>query len=386
MGIERRDPSRPLALDNIRGQPATCALPDLGRVSVIMPTYAAEDTLRMAIRSVQEQTYRNLEIIVVDDCSPDGTHTVAAELAETDERIIVIRQERNGGAYAARNRGLEAATGAFITTHDADDWSHPQKIERQLAFLDARPEVMGVCTHWARATTGLEITPNWRIGDPVIHWSHPSFLFRRAVLDRLGPWDPVRVGADTEYVWRLQAAFGKEAFHKIDARVPLAFAIDDASSLTRSKQTHVSTINYGLRQIYRAVARRSHVSPGGTGPEGAERRLAALPARLKGSIDAPIALDFMLMGNCCDEAIVAQMAAWLDGAEAAGKRVGIVHWPDFKAPPATLSLAYGGLLLDRGVIPVPPQTEVTLATRLGIFFGDCTVEPDSLPVFVPTPV
>jgi hypothetical protein len=190
------------------------------------------------------------------------------------------------------------------------------------------------------------------------------------------------VGGDTEYVWRLQAEFGETAFRKIESKVPLAFAMDDESSLTRTKQTHVRTIHFGVRQIYRAVARESHAGPGGTESGGSNRRYAAAPALLRGAAKGPIELDVLLMGNCSDPAIVTEMSDYLDDPALAGKRVGIFHWPDFKAPPSPLNPLYARLLLQGRALPVPPRAEVALATRLGTIFGDCTIEPDDMPVIV----
>ncbi|MGZ7263534.1 glycosyltransferase, partial [Streptococcus pyogenes] len=85
--------------------------------------------------------------------------------------------------------GARAARGDFITTHDADDWSHPEKIAQQVAHLMAYPDVMGVCTHWVRVDAQLRVTQNWRPSEKLIHYSHSSFLFRQQVLTDVGTWD-----------------------------------------------------------------------------------------------------------------------------------------------------------------------------------------------------
>ena len=83
-------------------------------ISVIVPVYGAESYLEKCIRSIMNQTYRNLEIILVDDKSPDGSGELCDQLAKEDERIIVIHRETNGGISAARNTGIDIAKGAYI--------------------------------------------------------------------------------------------------------------------------------------------------------------------------------------------------------------------------------------------------------------------------------
>lgn len=105
-------------------------------VSVIVPAFNAEATLAETLHSVLGQAHRDLEILVVDDGSSDGTAALAADLARTEPRLTLIRQE-NAGVAAARNAGLARARGAYVAWLDADDLWHPAKIERQLAVFAA---------------------------------------------------------------------------------------------------------------------------------------------------------------------------------------------------------------------------------------------------------
>jgi succinoglycan biosynthesis protein ExoO len=102
-------------------------------VSVIMPAYDAVAYVEDAVRSVLAQTHRDLQLIAVDDNSSDGTGDVLAKLARQDERILLIRCERNGGPGQARNRAIEAASGRWIALLDADDIYAAQHIELLLA-------------------------------------------------------------------------------------------------------------------------------------------------------------------------------------------------------------------------------------------------------------
>ncbi|WP_333834538.1 glycosyltransferase family 2 protein [Rubrimonas sp.] len=114
----------------------TKAAPDGGRdlVSVIVPAYNAALTIQETIASAQAQTWRDLEIVVVDDGSTDDTAAIAERMAADDPRIRVLRKS-NGGVSSARNAGAAACRGAFVTPVDADDVLHPTRIARQMARM-----------------------------------------------------------------------------------------------------------------------------------------------------------------------------------------------------------------------------------------------------------
>lgn len=99
------------------------------KISVIVPIYNVEQYLNRCIESIVNQTYRNLEIILVDDGSPDNCPKICDEWAEKDNRIKVIHKE-NGGLSDARNAGMKIATGDFIAFVDSDDWTEIQFIEK----------------------------------------------------------------------------------------------------------------------------------------------------------------------------------------------------------------------------------------------------------------
>lgn len=111
-------------------------------LSIIVPVYNTAPWLRRCLESLIGQTYRDIEIICVDDGSTDGSAAILAEYAARDTRIKVIYQE-NAGVSVARNRGLDAATGEYVTFVDADDWVEPETYEKVLAYVPA--DVDWVC-------------------------------------------------------------------------------------------------------------------------------------------------------------------------------------------------------------------------------------------------
>ena len=103
------------------------------KISIIIPVYNVESYLRECLDSVINQTYNNLEIILIDDGSPDNCGFICDEYAEKDSRIIVIHKE-NAGVGAARNDGLDMVTGEWITFVDSDDWIEPDYCENFIQF------------------------------------------------------------------------------------------------------------------------------------------------------------------------------------------------------------------------------------------------------------
>lgn len=353
--LQLRDPAKPLSLGNIEGSNVHACPADHGLVSIIMPIYGAEQTVEAAIRSLCQQSYRNIEIIAVDDCSPDNTFAILQKMAAEDPRIKPIRQIRNTGAYPARNRGMEVAKGDFVTTHDADDWSHPQKIETQIKAL-VSGSALGVAAHWVRVRPDLHVTPDWRISPNLIDWSHSTFMARRSLFDELGPWDNVRISADTELIWRMQAVHGRNSLIKICPKAPLALALNDDSSLTRAKQTHVSSIYYGLRRFYREIAQFCHQKPDPLSPENQALRRNMIPVEMFQKPDGPVTLDLVLRGDCTNPETVSKMHGLLQGHARAGHRAGIDHHPDTKRVPGRFTAEFFEMLQRPDVRLIVPGT------------------------------
>lgn len=113
-------------------------------ISVIVPVYKVQPYLRKCVNSILNQTYPNLEIILVDDGSPDNCGAICDEYAEKDARIKVIHKE-NGGLSSARNAGLDIASGEYITFVDSDDWIDPKMYEDMLASAECENSDIVVC-------------------------------------------------------------------------------------------------------------------------------------------------------------------------------------------------------------------------------------------------
>lgn len=192
-------------------------------VTVVIPAYNAQRWIERALASATCQTYRNLEIVVVDDGSTDQTAAIVQQAALHDGRIRLLRQQ-NAGAPAARNLGIREARGTLISPLDADDLWHPEKLARQVAALQASTSKVGLVYCWA-----VEIDENDRIIPPIRNGSTAAGnvmselvakagiidsasnpLMRRSYLDTVGGYDSNRtLGTDTAEDWKLYLALAE---------------------------------------------------------------------------------------------------------------------------------------------------------------------------------
>jgi UDP-N-acetyl-D-mannosaminuronic acid dehydrogenase len=301
------------------------------KVSVLMPAYNAADTIETAIRSVLAQTWMNLELIVVDDASTDETCAVIERLCREDDRIRLVRQETNRGTYYARNIALEYATGDLITVHDGDDWSHPQKIAIQVAALYAKPETRAVLSQWSRVTPELEIVDGWRGLQPVFHENLSSLLFRKSLLDEIGPWDEARVRGDSEFRERIVAQFGASAIATVETYPFLSLSLERSHSLTRAHDTHANTLYDVFGCIYHYKNSYEHWHKNDMlklGRLHINNKKFYTPLCLRtDSISHPqydlvVASDFSSPDATYGDSINYAMAA-----HSLGKKIALLHWP-----------------------------------------------------------
>jgi glycosyltransferase involved in cell wall biosynthesis len=175
------------------------------RISVVMPTYNGERFLRPAIESILSQTFRDFELIAIDDGSTDGTAAILREFADRDDRVTLLSNERNLGIAGATNRGLAAARGEFVALHDHDDISLPHRFQTEIDFLRSHADLTVV----GSAATLIdengsqyaefplpcdEIDIKWRLlfwGD-AFHYT--SLMVRRSALQAIGGY-----GEDTAF-------------------------------------------------------------------------------------------------------------------------------------------------------------------------------------------
>lgn len=182
------------------------------KVSIIIPVYNVEKYLRECLDSVCNQTYKNLEIICVDDGSTDGSSAILQEYSEKDNRIIVIRQE-NAGLASARNTGLDAATGDWIGGVDSDDYLDLMAIEKCMKHTDG-VDVICFAFRWFKEDkdindpwTDLKFSGRMNITQEMIPQLTPHFvdkLWKRSLLQQYNVRFPLGLHfEDLGYSWRI---------------------------------------------------------------------------------------------------------------------------------------------------------------------------------------
>lgn len=225
-------------------------------VTAILAVRNAEATIDTALRGLAQQSWRNLEILVIDNGSQDGTAAKIAAWAAKDNRIRLVDGHREPGAYAARNLGLEMARGEMVTLQDADDWAHPDRIRLQAEALATSGGAANL-SHWLRVTEDL--TPSlMRPGTGLLHPNLSSILMRREAFAKAGFWDRVRAAADTEYIARLRRIFGPASVAHVHPQIPLAFGRLAEGSLTLSPATGLFGPGASARMAYKAAAQLWH--------------------------------------------------------------------------------------------------------------------------------
>ncbi len=161
----------------------------MSKVSVVMSVYNCEDYLEKSIESILEQTYADLEFIIIDDCSTDSS--IAIIESYHDERIKFIKNERNIGLSASLNKGIRIASGKYIARMDADDISLLDRLKKQVNFMDSNPDVVvlggsfqaiderGNYLYVHHSLSGVKLARYYLYPSPL---AHPTVMMRRDVI------------------------------------------------------------------------------------------------------------------------------------------------------------------------------------------------------------
>lgn len=309
------------------------------KVSVIVPVYNSARTVETAVRSLLNQTWPNLEIILVDDGSTDTSYKYLLKLSLENTRIRIFSLNINQGAYVARNHGLKNATGDYITVHDADDFSHSQKIEKQVQALECNKHFKASISHWARCYDNL-VFGCWKQEKSWVHRNVSSLMFRREVFDDLGFWDSVSINADSEYYYRILRFYGKNSITEVMPGIPLAFGRTSKDTLTTKSETHFRTQFGGVRKDYMDAAhgwhrsvslvselylknrpvRRPFKAPEQITPEVLTLGSSHIPYYLGESIAVNKSKRVLLCGHMAEKTIFGAERSLIDMAKALSKR------------------------------------------------------------------
>ena len=206
-------------------------------VSVIMPVYNAERTMRKSIESVLQQTMGQLELILIDDASRDGSASIIEGFARNDVRVKSIRQPVNAGVAEARNVGMRAASGTHIALLDSDDWWHPRKLELQLDRMKETQTMVSYTAYQRVAEDGRLLS---RV-DPPVQVDHHDMLESNHIGNLTGIYDRalgdvsfMSMGHE-DYVFWLDRVRRAGRAIRVDHDEPLAYYLVRNGSLSANK-------------------------------------------------------------------------------------------------------------------------------------------------------
>lgn len=366
------DAEAPFAFGNIAFDMPPRHTVDGPKVSILVPVYNADEFLEVAIHSLLSQTWHNIEIVAVEDCSPDDSWEKLEALAQTDARLRIFRNEQNMGAYPTRNRALSLATGDYITVHDSDDWSHPQMIEAQMKLLLENPALRGTCSAMTRVYPDIRfILRPQRENLEFVHRSYPSLLMHRDNLLQLGEWDRVSANADDEFIQRGRILWGDNAIADAEPNVPMSFFLVHENSLTQQKGTSLNSLTFGIRKEYARQARywREHKAKAEAGMVIARTSLKQpfpIPQGLapknwprNNRYDIVLVSDLSLLGGTrrCNE-------GYIEAAADMGLRIGLFNWPRYDLRLVEIANEYVELSYRDNVDILVPEDEIECGTVL----------------------
>lgn len=219
------------------------------KVSILTTMYNASPYIRSTLESFLNQSWQNIEVILINDASTDDSLSIAKDVARTDDRIKIIHRDKNIGTFVAKNHGLKYASGDFIICHDSDDWAHPLKIEQQVMPLFLDSSLVATTSDWIKIDNQGSYFA--RAAFPYKQKNPSSLMFRRSALKPALQngflWQPVRTGADSELYERFKLLFGNQSIHHIGK--PLTLGAHRSDSLMNSASTGIQNIESRIQRL-----------------------------------------------------------------------------------------------------------------------------------------
>jgi hypothetical protein len=383
----------PLSIDGGSGNDALAVAPPFDRVrcappagpplagplvSIVLAVRDPGSLLMTAVDSIVAQSYVNWQLLIVDDGSGPSADAALAAAVARDPRIRLVRHAESRGPYVRRNEAMAEVTGEYVTFHDGDDWSHPQRIERQIApLLDPDPPI-------ATVSASLRLTDELRAvhgrGRSVRITESSIMVDRVRAIESIGYFDTVRRAADSGYRLRL-AALGE--VRVVDPTVALSLVRFRESTLSgtdlRDGYTHPARVAYSDAHAHWLEGQVRDGSPARLEFPAVRRAFPAHPHIIDGSpgshvVDALIIADARSLAT---ERMQQRLTGMLAAAEARGATLGLLHAAEPIARPAAGPFSTAvpeararGTLVD--VVPADTVTTdraIALSTASAIALG-----------------
>ena len=207
------------------------------KVSILLAVYNNKDDILGAMQSIINQSYTDWELIIIDDCSTDGTSEILCDfLANTKSNIKLLKNDKNYGVYVSLNKGLLVASGDYICRIDSDDIVADDYLKINIDILDKMPQYISTISKAERRKEHKRLS---------VFWGEITLFYRRSIINEIGYYDSVRFAADTEFLYRMIKKYGNDKIHRINKIT--YFAKYRENSLTTSPDT---AIDSAIRKDY----------------------------------------------------------------------------------------------------------------------------------------
>jgi len=205
--------------------------------TVLLPVYNNKEDILNAINSVTQQTINLWELIIIDDCSTDGTYELITEFLNNikNDKIILLRNDKNKGTFVSLNEGLLKARGKYIARIDSDDILAETILSEHLKIFQDNPKILFTQSKYSKnGSKGI--------------YGEITLMYNKKIIDEIGFYDSVRFAADTEFAHRIIKYYGNNNIIKIDK--VLYNAKHRSNSLTTSTKTGLNPEGMKIRINY----------------------------------------------------------------------------------------------------------------------------------------
>lgn len=228
-------------------------------VSIVLPVYNGERYLASAIESVLNQSYQNIELILVNDCSTDSTEEIIERYASKDQRIVYLKNDVNLKLPASLNRGFSVAKGQYLTWTSDDNLYMPTAIERMAEFLDEHPKAALVYCDMDVIDENGSVTGRINIGEPdrllYVNTVCACFMYRKEAAEAVGEYDPNWfLVEDYEYWLRFYLAFQISPLHECLYQYRF-----HSGALTSTRQKEIRAAVKKLHLAYLPAFEKNHL-------------------------------------------------------------------------------------------------------------------------------
>ncbi|WP_233341661.1 glycosyltransferase family 2 protein [Robiginitomaculum antarcticum] len=238
--VTRIDTKKPFAADNIfasQNDSYVAKTVEGGPlVTVIVTSHNCETALANCAASILNQTYRHIELIIIDGASTDKTPNIIRNIAKSDSRVHTIFLKKNSGKFVSRNHGIGLAKGQYIICQNPKDWAHPEKVHRIVSEFQCNEDAVAIEAGHINisGSEGAQARPGGYLQKDVLS---PAYNHEE-LSESIGFYDPVPTGADAEFRSRVVRLYGKDSINSLNALLTVNDLRNETGGITSSQKQY----------------------------------------------------------------------------------------------------------------------------------------------------